>query len=258
VELTRISLTFAAAALAACGSPGDGKTYVLVHGAWLDHTGWDAVAAHLAREGATVETFDLPAHGADPTPVSGATLAAYVARVESAIDDAHHPVILVGHSMAGVVISQVAAERAADLHSLVYIGAFVPQAGQSLQDLTMMDPDSQIGPSLMFHEDGTVDVAAAAFPDLFCADCDADARASLVAAYKAEPIAPIGTKVTLGPDFAGVAKTYIHTGLDRVVSPAFQATMVAATPMDREVTLATSHVAMLVAPDDVSRILLDE
>jgi pimeloyl-ACP methyl ester carboxylesterase len=247
-----------AAALAACGHSGDDKTYVLVHGAWLDKTGWDAVAAKLAHEGAEVRTLDLPAHGDDPTPVSGASLRAYVDRVEAELDAAHHRAIVVGHSMGGVVVSQVAAERAADVASVVYLGAFVPQDGQSLLELSMMDTHSQIGPSLVFNNDGTVDVAQAAFPDLFCADCDADARAALVASYRAEPVMPLGEKVSLGGDFASVRKTYIHTGQDRVISPAFQNQMIAATPMDREVTLDTSHTAMLDAPDDVAGALLDE
>jgi len=250
-----------AAAVAACGHPGDDKTYVLVHGAWLDKTGWEAVADHLTREGAEVRTLDLPAHGDDPTPVAGATLRGYVDRVEAELDAAHRDTgraILVGHSMAGVVVSQVAAERAADLTSVVYLAAFVPTDGHSLNDLAMMDAGSQIGPSLVFNNDGTVDVAQAAFPDLFCADCDADARASLVASYRAEPVMPLGEKVALGGDFAGVRKTYIHTAQDRVVSPAFQGQMVAATPMDREVTLDASHAAMLSVPDDVASALLDE
>jgi len=141
--LVKASLDLAAA-LAACGHPGDDKTYVLVHGAWLDKTGWDPVAAQLAREGAEVRTLDLPAHGSDPTPVSGASLAAYVDRVEAELDAAHHRVILVGHSMAGVVVSQVAAERGADLAAVVYLAAYVPQSGQGLLDLAMMDAGSEI------------------------------------------------------------------------------------------------------------------
>jgi pimeloyl-ACP methyl ester carboxylesterase len=256
-----VKTSLALAALAACSHPGDDKTYLLVHGAWLDKTGWDPVAAHLARDGAEVRTLDLPAHGSDPTPVSGASLRAYVDRVEAELDAAVGDTgrtILVGHSMAGVVVSQVAAERGADLAAVVYLAAYVPQTGQGLLDLAMMDGNSQIGPSLVFNNDGTVDVAQMAFPDLFCADCDGDARASLVASYRAEPVMPLGEKVTLDGDFANVRKTYIHTAQDRVVSPTLQGQMTAATPMDREVTLDASHAAMLSVPDDVAAALLDE
>src|SRR3954469_1130541 len=100
-----------ATALAACSSdpgPGAGKTYVLVHGAWMDSHGWDDVAGQLRDAGAEVRTFDLPAHGADPAAPSSATLAGYVDRVGEELDLAARPVILVGHSMAGIVISQVA------------------------------------------------------------------------------------------------------------------------------------------------------
>ena len=121
-------------ALHAC-SDAPNKPYVLVHGAWMGGDGWDPVADQLRDAGASVRTFDLPAHGGDQTPVSGATLAGYVERVEAELDAVGEPVILVGHSMAGIVITQVAENRADDIASLVYIGAYVPANGQSLLDL---------------------------------------------------------------------------------------------------------------------------
>src|SRR5258706_13125820 len=79
----------------ACSSDpgaGDGKTYVLVHGAWMDSTGWTAVADLLRAEGAEVRAFDLPAHGADSTAAGAATLAGYVDRGSAEITDAARPV----------------------------------------------------------------------------------------------------------------------------------------------------------------------
>lgn len=257
--VTRCFITLGAA-LAACSSdpPGEGKTYVLVHGAWMGEAGWDPVAARLRAQGATVHTLELPAHGDDSTPPGSVTLASYVDRVSATIDAAGAPVILAGHSMAGLVISQAAEQRPADIARLVYIAAYVPRTGESLQGLATMDADSQIGAHLQFHEDGTVDIAAAAFPDLFCADCEGGARTALLAGYRAEPVAPFGTPVTLTAAFDGVAKTYVHTQQDRVISPALQDQMVAATPMDRTSSLDNSHVPLLSAPDAVASALLAE
>src|SRR5882757_395231 len=75
------------------------KHYVLVHGAWSQHTAWDAVAAKLRAAGATVDAIDLPGHGGDTTPIDQLSMAAYAARVDQAIDAAGGKVILVGHSM---------------------------------------------------------------------------------------------------------------------------------------------------------------
>lgn len=255
-----IALVLAAAAgVAACSDdapPGDGKTYVLVAGAWMGASGWDDVAAALRADGATVLAPELPAHGADPAAASTATLTGYVDRVSAAIDGADGPVIVVGHSMAGVVISEIAERRPADIARLIYVAAFLPTDGQSLLDLSMMDPDSEIGPHLVFNADGTAGVDPAAFPDLFCADCAPDARAALIGGYRDEPGAPLGEKAALTTAFAGVAKTYIRTANDRVVSPALQTQMLAATPVADIVELPTSHAAMLSEPAELAAALL--
>src|SRR6185503_15163569 len=142
--------------------PGAGKTYVLVAGAWMGASGWNDVATALRADGATVIVPELPAHGADPAPAGTATLTGYVDRVSAAIDGADGPVILAGHSMAGVVISEVAERHPADIARLVYVAAFLPANGQSLFDLAMSDPDSEVGAHLIFNEDGTAGVDPAA------------------------------------------------------------------------------------------------
>jgi len=258
-----------ALALAACGSssqntpdartpdagPAAGKRYVLVHGAWLGAAGWTTVADRLRADGATVTTVELPAHGADTTPVADATFASYVARVDAAIDAAGGPVILVGHSMGGMVITQVAENRPSDLERLIYVAAFVPTDGQTLFALAMSDADSQIGPHLVFTAD-TVGIDQAFFVDLFCADCSASDKAALAAQYRDEPIAPLMTPITRTAAFDAVPRRYVHTSMDLAVSPAAQTAMVTATPMEREITLATSHVAMMAMPEAVADALL--
>lgn len=256
-----IALTLAAPALAACSSTGDGegKTYVLVHGSWMGAAGWGPVADRLREEEAEVLTPELPAHGDDPGDPADATLAAYVDRVASAIEGAGRPVILVGHSMGGIVISATAEERPDDIARLVYVAAYVPQDGESLFDLAMTDGDSDIGANLVDHEDGTLGIQPDAFADLFCADCDAEGRAALVAGYRPEPAAPLATPVALtGGAFGALPRTYVSTARDRVISPDLQSRMIDATPMDRELTLETSHVPMLAAPDVLAELLLDE
>ena len=242
--------------VAACTS--DSTTaphYVLVHGAWSNHNAWDGVAAKLRAAGAEVDALDLPGHGDDTTPVAQLTLSAYVDRVDAAIDAAGGDVILVGHSAGGVVISQAAENRPDAIRSVVFVGAFVPTTGQNLFALSMMDAGSKIGPSLE-NKGATLGIDPTAFPDLFCADCDPDARAALIAGYRDEAAEPFTEAVTLSASFGGLAKTYIHTTNDQVISPAFQLQMTQATPMAHEHDLATSHMAMLADPDDLAALLL--
>src|SRR5262245_46594927 len=136
-----------AATLAACTSSTP-RHYVLVHGAWSNQHAWDAVAAKLRAAGAKVDTVDLPGHGADSTPLDQLSMAAYADRVTQAIDAAGDKVILVGHSMGGMVISQAAENRPAKIKSLVYVGAYVPASGQNLFGLSIGDTGSQIGANL--------------------------------------------------------------------------------------------------------------
>ncbi len=253
-----IAITLTLAACSSSDGRGEGKTYVLVHGAWMGAAGWDPIADRLRAEGAEVLVPELPAHGEDPAPPGDASLAGYVERVAAAIDRAGAPVVLVGHSMGGVVVSATAEERAGDLESLVYVAAYVPEDGQSLFDLAMTDGDSEVGGNLVDNEDGTVGIRSEAFADLFCADCDQEGRAALIAGYRAEPVAPLATPVSLTSTFGSVPRVYVGTARDRVISPALQARMTAATRMDREVTLDTSHVPMLAAPDALVDALLAE
>src|SRR5690242_14650481 len=92
----------------ACSSSDDRAPVVLVHGAWMGAWAWDDVAVELRARDEAVSVVELPAHGADQSPVADATLDAYVARVTASVDAAGAPVILVGHSMAGVVITEYA------------------------------------------------------------------------------------------------------------------------------------------------------
>jgi len=261
IHTRRLAITITLT-LSACSSSdlrGEGKTFVLVHGAWMGAAGWQPVAERLTAEGAEVVVPELPAHGEDPAPPGDATMAGYVDRVTAAIDGAGAPVILVGHSMGGMVVSAAAEDRAGDLAALVYVAAYVPEDGQSLLELAMSDRDSAIGDNLVDNGDGTLGIRPEVFADLFCADCDPAEKRALVAGYRPEPAAPLVTPVSLSAAaFGSVPREYIGTANDRVVSPDLQARMTEATPMDREVTLDTGHVPMLAAPDALVDALLHE
>lgn len=82
--------------------------YVLVHGAWHGSWCWRKVVPLLRAKGHTVFTPDLPGHYRSATPCADVTLKTYVDSISDLIVSNNHKVILVGHSMAGVVISQVA------------------------------------------------------------------------------------------------------------------------------------------------------
>ncbi len=237
--------------------PPTPATFVLVHGSWQGAYTWDAVKAKLEQQGHPVVTVELPAHGNDPTPVAGLTLASYSAKVLAVLDAQSGSVILVGHSMAGMVISDVAEQRPGKVAKLVYVAAYLPQNQQSIQDLSQQDTQSQIGPALVVSPDNAT---AAVQPNMlfsvFCQDGTPQIQQLLLDKARAEPLAPFGSRVTLtAGNFGRVPKFYLHSLQDRVIGPALQDKMLQATPMQKVYNVNSSHCPQLSQPDNVAAIL---
>ncbi len=108
------------------------STFVLIHGAAHGGWCWYKVVPLLEKHGHTVLAPDLPGHGKDKTPVADVTLQLYVDSVCKLLDAQREPVILVGHSMGGGIITQVAEERPERIKWLVYLAAALPRNGQSM------------------------------------------------------------------------------------------------------------------------------
>ena len=122
------------------------KTFVLVHGAWQAPYAWQFVKQRLEQQHQRVIVVELPGHGTDTTPPVTLTLNAYRDKVVAAIQAQPDNVILVGHSLGGMVVTAVAESIPARITKLVYIGAFLPANGQSLLALASTDSTSQLGP----------------------------------------------------------------------------------------------------------------
>src|SRR5689334_5596645 len=113
-------------------------TIVLVHGGWDNSTGWNAVVAELQKRGFNVIAPANPLR----------TLASDAAYVSSVLDTIEGPIVLVGHSYGGAVITNAALGHE-NVKALVYIAAFAPDVGESLFQLVTMNPGSQIGPATL-------------------------------------------------------------------------------------------------------------
>ncbi|BCM65433.1 MULTISPECIES: alpha/beta fold hydrolase [Streptomyces] len=115
------------------GRPGT-PTVVLIHGAFADASSWSGVVERLQRHGHRVLAPALPLRG----------LASDAAYIRSVLDSVTGPVVLVGHSYGGAVISQAAADTP-HVRALVYVAAFVPEVGESALQLTDTFPGSTLG-----------------------------------------------------------------------------------------------------------------
>jgi len=235
------------------------KTIVLVHGAWSDASSWDAVTPLLKARGEEVINVNLAGHGTDTTSFAGITFQTYVDQVRAAIGTRTN-VVLVGHSFAGLVISQVAEEIPAQIKELIFLAAALPHNGDSLLSLAKKDPASHIGKSLTIDQQhGAAIIAKDAIADIFAADAPEQVQQYLASHIKAEPLAPLATPVSLtDKNFGSIKKVYIHTVNDNAISYPAQQYMVKNSKVDKVYTLQSSHTPFIAMPDKLAAILIAE
>jgi pimeloyl-ACP methyl ester carboxylesterase len=112
------------------------STFILVHGAWQSTGTWDLLAPLLEKQGHKVITPVLTGLGTDQSRLSpDITLGQHVEDVSVEVSRSPDPVILVGHSYAGMIISGVAETHPTQVRRLVFLDAFIPEDGQSVLDL---------------------------------------------------------------------------------------------------------------------------
>ncbi len=232
-------------------------TYVLVHGAWADESAWGFVRNQLAVN-ANVVVVNLPAHGADNTYGVGIGLNDYVKTVTDAINAQTGKVILVGHSMAGAIISQVAENNPNKISKLVYVSAYLPKNGESVIELSQKDNTSKVGMNLEFNSDFSLaSIKKEALAEAVCADCPQYMKDILVKYHRAEPAKALNDKVTLTEKFTSVPKYYISTTLDQAVPYTLQQRMIKDNgTIIKTFEMETSHLPFVVQASEFSEILM--
>jgi pimeloyl-ACP methyl ester carboxylesterase len=156
---------------------------VLVHGAWHDASTWDRVTPLLDDGGVAWRALDLPSVYPSPTLPQ---LADDIAAVTTLLDGIDSPVVLVGHSYGGMVIS--AAGHHPLVRHLVYLSAFAPDEGENVLDLGIGDPAPLTVEAVNFHDDGTMSIDPALAVATFYHDvepAEADRRVSALRATTA-------------------------------------------------------------------------
>lgn len=215
-------------------------TVVLVHGAWADGSSWNKVSARLLKQGLKVVAAQLPM----------TSLADDVATLQRTLRSQQGPIVLVGHSYGGAVITVAAADNR-QVRALVYIAAIVPAAGQTVGEVFGRHPAQ--APALTPNADGMLWVDEAVFRMAAAPDATAEEQALLAVAQQ-----PIGA-VCLGEPAAVAAwKTipswFMVAERDRMVSPQTQretAAMIGAHTTSRPV----DHWPLLSSPDSVADLI---
>ena len=233
------------------------STYVLVHGAWQAPYVWDNVRASLEKNGDRAIVVELPGHGGDQTAPQSLSIDVYRDKVIDAVNKVDGKVILVGHSLGGMVISAVAEKIPAKIQKLVYVGAYLPASGQSLLDLANTDADALLGPSLRPSADQlSLDVVHENVTNIFIQDGNDATKNLVLKNFRVEPAIPFTNKVTLTTaNYGSIDKVYIKTLQDHVISPSLQNRMIAAAAIKTIYQLNTSHSPFLSKPDSVTILL---
>jgi pimeloyl-ACP methyl ester carboxylesterase len=233
-------------------------TYVLVHGAWHGAWCWQKLTPLLEEAGHRVLTVDLPGHGDNPAAVSEMTLEQNAQRIRETIEEVDEPVILVGHSMGGMSVTQAAELVPEKISTLVYLTAFLPNDGQSLPQLAAGDPDELVQKNMIVDEaTGTALVADHALRDAFYGECSDEDFALATSLLVPESLAAMGAPVAISEERAGsVPRVYVECLRDRAITIRKQREMHSARGVGRVLQIDTDHSPMLSTPRELADHLL--
>jgi pimeloyl-ACP methyl ester carboxylesterase len=233
--------------------------YILVHGAWEESRMWQYVAPILEKNGQRVTAIDLPGHGENKQPISQVTMANYIEHVVGTITQLDHKVILVGHSMTGTVISQVAELIPEKIEKLIYVAAFLLKEGESVLEAMQSDPDGKFFPEIVFSEDQSyATVPEQTLRRIGFHDVEGKIiQRVLPLMAEQQATEPFMAKVVVSnKNFGSVPKTYIRTTIDQVTSPALQDSMITNWKVEKVHNLDSGHFPAFSVPKKLAELML--
>jgi pimeloyl-ACP methyl ester carboxylesterase len=229
--------------------------FVLVHGAWHGAWCWYRIVAELEAAGQRVSVVDLPGAGIDATPPASVTLQAQADRVIAFLDTFDAPVILVGHSAGGPVVSLAAEARPQAIDRLVYLTAYLLTDGMSLIAAAAEDTDTLVTDHVVVDPAGTVEIERDARREVFYGDCRAADVALAQSLLKPMGLRLLADPIHVGAAFESVRRFYVACSRDHALSPGEQQRMLARLPCERVLTLASDHSPFLSHPKTLVRAL---
>jgi pimeloyl-ACP methyl ester carboxylesterase len=239
---------------AAPAQPAPKPTVVLVHGAFADASGWSGVINRLQRRGYPVIAPANPLRGVSSD-------AAYLRSFLATIDG---PIVLVGHSYGGMVITNAATGNP-NVKALVYVAAYAPDAGDSVASLETLAPGGGIGPATLTLRpfpapDGSQAlegyITTSVFGDIFAADLPSETAAVMAASQRPAALSLLG-EPSGPPAWKSIPSWYLVAGRDNAIGTEVERIMARRINAHTEEVKGASHAVMISHPDDTTRLILD-
>jgi pimeloyl-ACP methyl ester carboxylesterase len=218
-------------------------TVVLVHGAFDDGSGWNSILPTLMAKGLKVVSVQNPL----------SSLADDVAATRRVLDVQTGPVVLVGHSWGGMVITEIGTHPR--VKSLVYVAAFAPSVGQSINDMTKDYPKASGLDHVIVDKEGFVTMSFEGISKHFAQDVPAEKQRLMTAVQGPIRAANFDEKVTVAA-WSSKPSWFVVADQDRMIQPALQldnAKRISA----KIVRVPASHVPQLSKAQEVTQAILD-
>ena len=233
-----IGLTLSAGAAPAAADPAAPTTVVLVHGAFADGSAWNKVVPRLQAQGLKVVSVQNPL----------TSLADDVAATRRVLDAQTGPVVLVGHSWGGVVITEAGQHER--VKSLVYVAAFAPAEGQSVTDLSKGYPAPEGFKHIVADKEGFLTLTPEGIAKHFAQDVPA-AETNLMAVTQGPVNGAVFDAKTTTAAWKTHPSWFIVSKQDHMIQPAQEEAMAKAIGAT-VVSLPTSHVPQVSRPKEVA------
>lgn len=215
---------------------------ILVHGAWADGSSWGKLIPRLQAAGLHVTAVQLPL----------TSLADDAAAARRAIALADGPVLLVGHSYGGAVITESGDDP--KVTGLVFVAAFAPDVGESTATLGAQVPASPAGAQLRPDAEGFLKLTPQGVYEDFAQDLSDAEKAVMTATQAPTSVLALGGKATVAA-WRGKPSWYIRASSDRTIPPELQSIMAGRIGADTT-SVPSSHVPMLSHPDTVAEVVI--
>jgi pimeloyl-ACP methyl ester carboxylesterase len=247
-----LAATAISAGPALASVPTPKPTIVLVHGAFSDASGWADVTERLQRRGYTVVAPANPLRG----------VAADAAYLRAFLTSVRGPIVLVGHSYGGFVITNAATGNP-NVRALVYVAAYAPDEGETITSLSALAPGGMIGPATLtilpfpapgggFASEGVI--APSAYREVFAADVPAERAAVMATSQRPAALQLLG-EPSGAPAWKAIPSWYLVAGRDNAIGSDLERLMAKRIHATTVEAKDSSHVVMITHPDETARLI---